>query len=42
VSLEHPSWGCDAVSDRLALEGVRIRGPTAQRIVNGHGRRQPP
>lgn len=36
LSLEHPSWGCDRLSDRLALEGVRISGPTVQRILNDH------
>jgi hypothetical protein len=33
LSPEHPTWGCDRLSDRLALEGTRIRGPTAQGIT---------
>jgi transposase InsO family protein len=37
LSLEHPSWGCDRLSDRLALEGIRISGRTVQRILTDHG-----
>ena len=36
ISLEHPAWGCDRLSDYLALEGIGISGPTVQRILNDH------
>lgn len=34
VSLAHPAWGCDRLSDHLALAGVNVSGPTIQRILN--------
>ena len=34
LSLSHPAWGCDRLSDHLALEGINISGPTIQRILN--------
>jgi transposase InsO family protein len=34
LSLEHPAWGCDRLSDHLALEGTKVSGPTIQRILN--------
>lgn len=34
LSLRHPAWGCDRLSDHLALEGITISGPTIQRILN--------
>jgi len=36
LSLEHPTWGCNKLSDYLALEGVRISFPTIQNILNKH------
>lgn len=36
MSLEHPTWGCNKLSDYLALEGFRIRYPTIQYILNKH------
>lgn len=37
VSLEHPTWGCNKLSDYLALEGIKISFPTIQNILNKHG-----
>lgn len=34
LSLEHPAWGCNRVSDHLALEGINVSAPTIQRILN--------
>ncbi len=34
LSLEHPAWGCNRLSDHLALEGVSLSAPTIQRILN--------
>lgn len=36
LSLEHPTWGCNKLSDYLALEGIRISFPTIQNILNKH------
>lgn len=36
LSLEHPTWGCNKLSDYLALEGIRISYPTIQNILNKH------
>ena len=36
LSLEHPTWGCNKVSDYLALEGIKISFPTIQNILNKH------
>src|SRR4030042_6552805 len=37
LSLEHPTWGCNKLSDILALEGIKISYPTIQHILNKHG-----
>jgi transposase InsO family protein len=37
LSLEHPTWGCNKLSDRLALEGIKISYPTIQNILNKQG-----
>jgi transposase InsO family protein len=37
LSLEHPTWGCNKLSDYLALEGIRISFPTIQNILNKNG-----
>jgi transposase InsO family protein len=34
LSLEHPSWGCNKLSDWLRLEGSSISAPTLQSILN--------
>lgn len=34
LSLVHPAWGCNRLSDHLALEGISISAPTIQRILN--------
>jgi transposase InsO family protein len=33
VSLSHPTWGCDRLSDYLKLEGTSISSPTIQSIL---------
>jgi transposase InsO family protein len=33
VSLSHPTWGCDRLSDQLKLEGMSISSPTVQSIL---------
>ena len=33
VSLSHPTWGCDRLSDHLKLEGISISSPTVQSIL---------
>lgn len=33
VSLSHPTWGCDRLSDQLRLEGMSISSPTVQSIL---------
>jgi transposase InsO family protein len=37
VSLEHPTWGCNKLSDFLALDGIKISYPTIQNILNKNG-----
>lgn len=37
LSLEHPTWGCNKLSDYLALEGIKISFPTIQNILNKNG-----
>jgi transposase InsO family protein len=41
LSIEHPTWGCNRLSDHLKLEGVNISSPTVQDILirNGMGSR---
>lgn len=34
VSLEHPAWGCNRLSDQLKLEGINISAITIQKILN--------
>lgn len=34
VSLEHPAWGCNRLSDRLKLEGIAVSAVTIQKILN--------
>lgn len=34
LSLAHPAWGCNRLSDHLALGGVNVSAPTIQRILN--------
>lgn len=36
LSLEHPAWGCNRLSDHLKLDGVSVSAPTIQRILNEH------
>lgn len=36
LSLEHPTWGCNKLSDSLALAGIKISYPTIQNILNKH------
>lgn len=37
LSLEHPAWGCNRLSDHLALESINVSAPTIQRILNDNG-----
>ena len=37
LSLEHPAWGCDRLSDMLKLDGVSVSSPTVQNILIKHG-----
>ena len=34
MSLSHPAWGCNRLSDQLKLEGVSVSAPTVQNILN--------
>ena len=34
MSLSHPAWGCNRISDQLKLEGVSVSAPTVQNILN--------
>jgi len=34
LSLEHPAWGCNRLSDTLKLEGIQISAITIQKILN--------
>lgn len=36
LSLEHPAWGCNRLSDTLRLEGISISAPTIQNLLNKH------
>lgn len=36
LSLEHPAWGCNKLSEWLKLEGIRISFVTIQNILNKH------
>ena len=37
LSLAHPAWGCDRLSDTMKLEGTYVSGPTIQNILNQNG-----
>lgn len=37
LSLEHPAWGCNKLSDWLKLGGTNLSAPTIQRILNDNG-----
>src|SRR5215212_7223369 len=37
LSLSHPAWGCNRVSDQLKLEGISVSAPTVQNILNKEG-----
>lgn len=41
LSMEHPAWGCDRLSDQLMLAGIKVSSPTVQDILikNGMGSR---
>jgi transposase InsO family protein len=34
LSLAHPAWGCNRLSDHLALDSISVSAPTVQRILN--------
>jgi transposase InsO family protein len=37
LSLAHPAWGCNRVSDQLKLEGISVSAPTVQNVLNREG-----
>jgi transposase InsO family protein len=37
LSLAHPAWGCNKLSDWLKLEGTSLSAPTIQRILGDNG-----
>ena len=37
LSLSHPAWGCNRLSDQLKLEGISVSAPTVQNILNKEG-----
>jgi transposase InsO family protein len=37
LALEHPTRGCHFLSDKLALEGISVSGPTVQSILQKQG-----
>lgn len=37
LSLAHPAWGCNKLSDWLKLGGTNLSAPTIQRILNDNG-----
>ena len=37
IALEHPAWGCNRVSDWLALQGISISPPPVQKLWNERG-----
>jgi transposase InsO family protein len=37
LALEHPTWGCNRISDHLALDSVQVSAPTVQSILNKQG-----
>src|SRR5215216_7722181 len=34
MSLSHPAWGCNRISNQLKLESVSVSAPTVQNILN--------
>jgi transposase InsO family protein len=36
LSLDHPAWGCNRLSDHLKLDGISISAPTVQNVLNKH------
>jgi transposase InsO family protein len=39
LSLAHPAWGCNRLSDTLRLEAIQISAPTIQNLLNQRGLR---
>ena len=37
LSLAHPAWGCNRISDHLKLEGTGVSAPTVHNILNKEG-----
>jgi len=37
MSLSHPAWGCNRVSQQLKLGGISVSAPTVQNILNKEG-----
>ena len=37
MSLSHPAWGCNRVSDQLRLHSISVSAPTVQNILNKKG-----
>src|SRR5215204_1611580 len=37
MSLSHPAWGCNRISDQLKLQSVSVSAPTVQNILNKKG-----
>ena len=37
MSLSHPAWGCNRISDQLRLQNVSVSAPTVQNILNKKG-----
>jgi transposase InsO family protein len=37
LSLAHPAWGCNRISDQLKLEGTSVSAPTVQNVLNRSG-----
>jgi hypothetical protein len=37
LSLAHPAWGCNPITDHLKLEGTGVSAPTVQNILNKEG-----
>ena len=37
MSLSHPAWGCNRISDQLRLQSVSVSAPTVQNILNKKG-----
>lgn len=37
LSMKHPAWGCNRLSDYLKLQGVSVSAPTVQKLLTKHG-----